>query len=673
MMRYRTASMEVALVIVLFSASFTTCYLAMRTFRSAGIQPFFYQTNFEPAVMMACGRGFVTASTATIPSALLEFLRVSRNTFDCSLLPASLPRLPLTSPGNATWYYLYGTTAILWRLTGISWTALDILVSLSGGVFTVLLYGLFRLVSSWGVAAAVALLLTISPANLTHLLSVRDYSKAPFVLAGILILAVLVLRPLRFAPTLALTGMYGAVVGLGYGFRSDLAVMVLFGALVVLLFLPGSLRVHAARNGLAAAILLAGFLALAWPVLIGLKWGGCQFHVVLLGLTTPLTTELGMTPSLYSFGDHFLDTFVDLKVGDYAHRVLNQPVPNLCSSGYDTASGQLFAQMATTFPADLVAHVYGSVLSILREGLAIPGLRHPASPSTISRFVELAYRILHRVTEMIAPVGALVVLAAVIVAWAHSVRLGLALTVFVVFLTGYPAIEFEERHWFHLRFIPWWAALLVGEQIFRNGVFGWTRPALVRAAAGVTFVLLTLSVALAALRLVQARRVGSLIARYEAAATEEIPTERHDGSAVAVRWQSRDYGPPPSHRRSDLIVVTLDAPQCGGSEPVVLRVRYEADAPSHDMSTAFAVARPKPGTRPTQIFVPVFWTGFEEQTYLRFSGLEVVGAPPACVGRVARVIDAASLPVWVEMQVPAGWSEQRLYQSIDLRWWRRHR
>ncbi|PYR20226.1 MAG: hypothetical protein DMF94_12670, partial [Acidobacteria bacterium] len=277
--------MEVALVIVLFSASFTTCYLAMRTFRSAGIQPFFYQTNFEPAVMMACGRGFVTASTATIPSALLEFLRVSRNTFDCSLLPASLPRLPLTSPGNATWYYLYGTTAILWRLTGISWTALDILVSLSGGVFTVLLYGLFRLVSSWGVAAAVALLLTISPANLTHLLSVRDYSKAPFVLAAILILAVLVLRPLRFAPTLALTGMYGAVVGLGYGFRSDLAVMVLFGALVVLLFLPGSLRVHAARNGLAAAILLAGFLALAWPVLIGLKWGGCQFHVVLLGLT----------------------------------------------------------------------------------------------------------------------------------------------------------------------------------------------------------------------------------------------------------------------------------------------------------------------------------------------------------------------------------------------------
>jgi hypothetical protein len=673
MMRSRKGWMEAALVLALFSASFTICYLAMRAFRNAGIQPFFYQTNFEPAVMMACGRGFVTASTATIPPALLEFLRVTRNTFDCSLLPASLPRLPLTSPGNATWYYLYGTTAILWRLMGISWTALDVLVSVFGGVVTVLLYGLFRLVSSWSVAAAAALLLTISPANLTHLISVRDYSKAPFVLAGILVLGILVLRPMRFSRTLALAGLYGAVVGLGYGFRSDLAVMVLFGALVVLLFLPGSWRLHAARNGLATAVLIAAFLAVAWPVLSGLKWGGCQFHIALLGLTTPLTTELGVTPSLYSFGDHFLDTFVDLKVGDYAHRVLNQPVPNLCSSGYDTASGHLFAQMATTFPADLVTHAYGSVLAILREGLAIPALTHPVSPSFVGRLVALGYRVLHRVTEMVAPVGAPLVLAAVVVAWAHSVRLGLALTTFVLFLAGYPAIEFEERHWFHLRFIPWWAAVLVGEQILRNGVRSWRRPALIRAAAGAALVLVTLAVALAALRVLQTRRVGSLIARYEAAATTEIPTERGNGSVVAVRWQSPDYGPPPSHRRSDLMVVMLDGRQCGDGEPVLLRIRYEADGPSHDMSTAFAVARPGADEAPTRVFVPVFWTGFDEHTYLRFSGVEVVGASPACIGPVARVVDAASVPLWITMQVPANWRAQRLYQSIDSRWWRRHR
>ena len=61
-------------------------------------------------------------------------------------------------------------------------------------------------------AALLSLLLTLSPANLTHLLSLRDYSKAPFVLAAILILAVLVLRPMARAWTLALAALYGAVV-----------------------------------------------------------------------------------------------------------------------------------------------------------------------------------------------------------------------------------------------------------------------------------------------------------------------------------------------------------------------------------------------------------------------------------------------------------------------------
>ena len=106
---------------------------------------------------------------------------------------------------------------------------------------------------------------------------------------------------------------------------------------------------------------------------------------------------------------------------------------------------------------------------------------------------------------------------------------------------------------------------------------------------------------------------------------------------------------------------------------MVLRVEYEADAPTHDMSTEFTVARPKPGSETTRLFVPVFWTGFQDHTYLRFSGLEVVGAPPACVGRVARVIDGASLPLWVEMQLPADWSEQRLYQSIEPPAGSRHR
>src|SRR6185436_6344350 len=149
---------------------------------------------------------------------------------------------------NANWYYLYGAAAAVWRLTGVTWTALDLLVAAFAGTATVLLYGLFRLVAGRAAAIPLALLLTAAPANLSRLLSLRDYSKAPFVLAASLILAVMVLRPMSRARTFALAGLYGAVVGIGYGFRGDLAVMVPFGAAVVLLLLPGSLKANIARN-----------------------------------------------------------------------------------------------------------------------------------------------------------------------------------------------------------------------------------------------------------------------------------------------------------------------------------------------------------------------------------------------------------------------------------------
>src|SRR5882672_10506233 len=126
MTRWRPDALEAALVILLFAASFVVSYVAMRVYRAAGIQPFFYQQNFEPAVMMACGRGFGVSSPT--PRALVDFLQVRRNDFDCGLLPASTRSLPPTMAANANWYYLYGTAAAVWRVTGVSWTALDILV-----------------------------------------------------------------------------------------------------------------------------------------------------------------------------------------------------------------------------------------------------------------------------------------------------------------------------------------------------------------------------------------------------------------------------------------------------------------------------------------------------------------------------------------------------------------
>ena len=659
------------MTLALLAVSFTIAYGAMRVSRANGTQPFFYQQNFEPAVMMACGRGYGVASPG--PQAMSDFLQLRRNDFDCALLAPATRTVPPTLAANANWYYLYSAAAAVWRVTGISWTALDLLVAGFAATVTVLLYGLFRLVAPHSVSAGVALLLTVSPQNTGVLQSLRDYSKAPFVLAALLILAVLVMRPMRRPATIALAALYGVVVGLGYGFRGDLSVMVPFGALVVLLFLPGSWRVNAARNVSATLVMFAVFFLVASPVISRLDKGGCQYHFALLGLTESLTTGLHLTPSLYRLGDHTLDIFGNLKIGDYASRVMQMPVPVWCTAEFDTASGPFYMKMATTFPADFAVRAYASVLMILRLSLVIPKMTAPWEPIPHVALVGAASWVVHAVTTLIAPFGVLITLAAIGAAWAASPRLGAALTFFVLFLTGYPSIRFEDRHWFHLRFIPWWAAMVVGQQIIHRGWRGWPRPTVIRAVAGAGGVLVALVIALGALRVVQTRIVGRLINSYSEAATQEILTEPGPAtSSLRVKWEPLDYGTPPEHRGSDLVVVTTAG--CPGTGPVSLMVKYAFDDErfGHDLSTAITLDRPPAGAAPTRVFVPVFWAGNQDHTYLRFSGIEVVGAPATCVGRVARVIDRASLPLWVEMQVPPDWPERRLYQAIDppglLKW-----
>lgn len=658
----RRPSREFLIVAGLFVAAFAISFIAMRLFRGQGIQPWFYQGNFEPAVMMACGRGFVASINGNLPVELLDFLQLRRNDFSCAALDDALPQGQVT--WNATWFYLYAATAGVWKLAGISWTALDGLVALFGAIVSIVTYGLFRVVAGPVVSIAVTLLLLISPANLAQLLSLRDYSKAPFVLAAILLLVWLVTATLDWRRILAVAAAYGAVVGLGYGFRGDLAVMLPFGLFAALFLLPGQIWMNKGRNVAAAAMMLTTFTLFAWPALTGLtQGGGCQFHYALLGLTRPLANELGMAQPTYQFGAHFLDTFVDLKTGDYAGRVLGLGVPNLCAPDYDVASGALFRDIALTLPADLVAHAYGSVLMVLKAGLAIPAMLQPAPPFGLLTVPSFAYRVINAVTQPIASFGLLITVLAIAMAWRRSVRLGITLTIFVLFLTGYPAIEFEHRHWFHLRFIPWWAAAFVLGELKQSGVRGWDRAAARRALIGSVGVVLALLTALTLIRVVQTARVSALITEYLAAPTAAVPFTVGE-TAIAVQWTPIDYAVAPNHRASDLLVVTLDPASCSGDGPLTVTTKYAVDAPSHDMGTATVVARPRPSDTPTRLFIPVFWQAFHDLTYMRFSGLEVGGAPQTCIKNVERVTNGGAIPLWIEAVVSADWADHRLYQTI---------
>lgn len=640
------------------------CWIAIEkldTFRANGVQPQFYQNEFEPAVMLACGRGWVTSALNHRPAALSAFLRVERDTFDCSALPADLKVVaaegnPLSMAGGMTSvYYLFHSTAAWWRLVGLSWIALDGLVAMLVGVSAVAVYGLLRLATTPWIAAAVALLLTASPRYSVEMLSLRTYSKATFILLALLILAHLLRRPMSLKAMLSLAVACGVTIGIGYGFRSDVLVMLPLAVFGTLFLLPGPAAKKVARNGLVSFTLIAGFVAALWPATRGTSSGGCQFHVALLGISASRVAELGLSPATYNFGSPYSDTFTSLKVDEYTAHTLKGPAPALCSAEYDAASKRLFWDISKTFPADAVARGYGSALAILSRGFEI------ASPGQVGEFAAM-----NRVTRWLSPFGPLLAALAVAVVWARSKRLGIATAAAMLYLATYPAIEFEERHWFHLRFLPWWSLLVVaGAVVKRTGI---PRQDFARGALAVSGLIGAMAIVLGTARAVQARTAGDLLSAYEAATVEDVRFGPAVHGFVPVSLGHYDTGEDasrPAARRADLLVLSLDPAQCQGARPVSIRIGYEADAPSHDLSSSVELTPLSADGTPTRLFVPVFADGIDGATHLRFSGFEVVGAPSSCISRVQKVVGNARSLLRLEVQLPADWRTRPLYQRIN--------
>ena len=174
----RWRDLVLALVLMAGAGIWATTY--WNTWWAKGGRPEFYQNYFEPAVMTACGKGFVITQGPQ-PAALAEFLQQRRDRFDCAELP---PNLALGPDGlfQGAWIYLEMMVGWSWRVLGISWSGMGPLFGLLFGITIALAYAIFRLGMNQGLAVIGALGLTVSAAHLMNLPNLRDYAKAPFTL-----------------------------------------------------------------------------------------------------------------------------------------------------------------------------------------------------------------------------------------------------------------------------------------------------------------------------------------------------------------------------------------------------------------------------------------------------------------------------------------------------------
>src|SRR5262249_53381663 len=146
-------------------------------------------------------------------------------------------------------------------------------------------------------------------------------------------------------------------------FRNDLLLVVMPFLITLTCLMPSSIAWR--TRGYACAAFAGGFLIVAAPILADYAGGSNTGHVAVLGLTEPYDRDLGIRPSIYEYGHHYLDTLGNAIVTTYADRVDPRPggVAYLTPE-YDAAAVSYLLEVARRCPADLLARTYAAIASM---------------------------------------------------------------------------------------------------------------------------------------------------------------------------------------------------------------------------------------------------------------------------------------------------------------------
>lgn len=374
----------------------------------------YYQASFGPAVMRACGHGYVNVDWTS--SAVNDFL--SRKTDRLSCSDVGEESRPLNDALQYTSRYLIESVGFYWRFSGISWSALIpyfifffIMTTLAG-------YGLLRVVLP-PVPAGLSGLLLIPMLN-GYLGLFRDFSKVLFIYLALIGVVYLVTRwrADRSRQLYGISVLSGAAIGFGFGFRSDLLIYVPFFLLSLMFFVPRPLSATPMLDKVRAMVFFfVGFLLLGWPILSGLGNGSNFGHFFLLGRTLDFSAPLGIDKVPYDLGSPYLDEYIFQLTNAWNAWQNHLPAHlGIGTKEYDRATFDLVKATLIYLPADMMIQATGSVFKIMGSWALL-------------FFISLLGLSIHNRRYFIFALFCLIWLAA------------------------YPFLQFIERHFFFLRFL----------------------------------------------------------------------------------------------------------------------------------------------------------------------------------------------------------------------------
>lgn len=664
--RWRAEAVIVLVFVLAGSALGSTFVRAVRQGRLGPAVPEFSQRVFAAALMSACGRGQTTPDLAAA-GAVRDFVDQQREALSCGDVPTDLPVTGLDGMQRAS-RYLILLVSIPWWAAGPSWAGMDWLMGLMFGTSIGLAYLLCRLGMGRVVAVMVSTVWLLSPIHIASLMDLRDYAKAPFFLATLLVLAWLATSVKSGAMVLGWSALAGAVLGFGFGVRTDVAVNLVLVLVVLVAFLPASLSASWPLRAAAVATCIASFLVVAAPILGSNASGSNLWHWALLGYAEPFDRALGVRPGPYELSYFYSDSFVATTVDAYWGRVKESAGQvSVGLPAYGEASGAYYRQLLFTFPADALLRGWAAIIQVLdlpyRGLIAMPA-------SSVPGWLEGLIGIINNGLARVAGFGLTLFAVAAFAASRRQLRLAVLMLIVVGFLGAYTAIQFQMRHIFHLELLSLWIAGFLVSSAWRirssraertgRPLPLWRGPALFAA-----IVLALVFVPLASARAWQQSAATELFTRYETTPLTPVALSSLPGAPGFVSVARGQIARPPDRRsmHSAMLVAEVSGRQCPVTRAVLV-FKYQAASPEVDFTRAYDVEVPASGV--ARVFFPVFETGSASPnpSLLSFGGLEMTAAELPCLVRLSQVSSPELFPLLLPVVLPPDWSSRPLHQTL---------
>lgn len=639
----------------------------------------FYQETFAPAVMVACGHEFV--QPVPEPQAMSEYLAAQRPVFDCADIPASAA-MGTPTPFQQFHKYLLLVVAGAWELGGVSWAALQPLYGLVLGLTGLAAYALCRTAMGRPLSLVCAGLMMLTPLQLFNLPHLRDYIKAPFFLGLLALLAWQILVARFDKGTIAWSALAGALTGIGMGFRVDIVTLAPLYLLSILVFFPGRLFANLLVKGASALAFMLALVLCAAPVFSNsLSGGGNMPHVLVLGLMEEFDAKLGLASSFYGLGYHYLDMYTSTllngyaTLSGYAGEVIGYPTPE-----YERLGARYYADIAATFPADMATRFLAAAWKILHLPVTA-FVTYEDLYFFYDDFIDpKLWAFTHHWIWDVVSIGVLA--SALLIILRRGLRLGMAAMVILLFMAGYPFLQFGVRHYFYLQVVGLWLAGLVLQTwadklgkvwaAYRSGSgviaalgedlrVSWK---VVLIQFSIFFVVLP-ALIFFGLRAYQSKHTLALFESYASAKTEPLAGIERIRSGDLLRMAPQGLfaplGSPLSgvpKARIEFLAADFDQRRCG-RDAVHVKYVYEFDSPAYDFNQRVSLGI----DQQTRVVFPVF----QRDGQFRFAGVEMPATEAPCLVDLTRIADPQKLKLPLTFRFPGNWRDLPRYREIAER------